>query len=179
MTARGADGGDDTFADSGTDGIFCRAADKSINIRAHGNARLDNQLNAITCDSSDAARIASFGDVDNLRCNADLDGLQHIASCQVNGGGLREPQVDVRFIGGDECCDDATDAPTGEVVRLEIIEREAESCLRGVNLRFHDGLRRYAPQAHRHQIKNAHLHARGDGGNPQSDWDEPCEDNQK
>ena len=83
-----ADRADDPFADTGDDGFFTCPTDQLIEIRPHGDAGLDLELNAILGDGVEGR---SFGlsarTVDHAGINAGLDRFENVAACQVDGRG--------------------------------------------------------------------------------------------
>lgn len=80
----------DALADTRNDGFLARAADQTLDIRAHRYTRLRTQFNAVLRDCSNDRR---FND---LRIHAHLHRLKHIAACQVDCTCLRKIKLDVR-----------------------------------------------------------------------------------
>ena len=88
MGPRRADGADDPFADPGDDRLLGGAADHLGEVGPHGHRGPDLELDAVLGDRVQRLLAAAAGGaVDDLGIDAGLDGLNHVAAGEVDGGG--------------------------------------------------------------------------------------------
>ena len=78
MILRGTDCRDNALTDTRNDRRLSCAADEAIDIRTHRDTGLDLELDPVRRDSGDNRRL------DDLRVDAHLHGIQHIAPRKVN-----------------------------------------------------------------------------------------------
>ena len=161
MGLRRADGRDDAFADACDDGLFAGAADEAIDVGAHGDAAQSDELDAVFRDRGD------FGRRNDFRIDAHLNGFEHVTSGEIDRSGLRERELDVGFVGGDEGVHDALDVATREVVRFELIHAQFETGFDGADARFDDHRWRHAAQPHRDECADADIGAGRKSRNPE------------
>ena len=163
MRGGGTDSGNDTLADARDDGFLARAADQSVDVGAHGNARLGAQLDAVLGYCGD------YRGFDYLRVNAHLHGHQHVAARQVDCGRAGELQRYARALRRDKRVDHAVDVTARQQVGFKSVDRYVQTGLGALNQRQHHALGIDAAYAHTYQSAQANLHARSHGRNPQSE----------
>ena len=92
MVLRGADGRDDALSNTRNDGRFTCTAHEAVDIRTYGDTRLDLELNAVCRNGGDDRCL------DDLRVDAHLHGVKHVASRKVDGRRTLKGQIDLRAV---------------------------------------------------------------------------------
>lgn len=158
---RRADGRHDALADTRDDRLFARAADQPFDIRTHGHARLGAKLDAVLRNRGDDRRF------DDLRVDAHLHGLQHVAARQIDGARFREVELDVRAARGNQRGNHAVEVAAREKMRFHFADLHIQPGLFRLNQRPDDLCRGHAADTHAHQRKDGNMHAGSQRGNPQ------------
>ncbi len=167
MRRRGPDRAHDALADAGDDRLLARAADEPLDVGPQRHARDGTHLDAVLGDGRDRRRL------DDLGVDRHLDGLEHVAAGQIDGGRALEGQVDVGLVGRDQRLDNALHVPPGEVVRLEQRRRQEDARLVGRDQRQDDLGRGHVAQPHPDEVaEELHVHTGRDCGHPQPQRDE-------
>ena len=103
VTAGRADGGHNAFADAGDDGFFRRAANETLQMRAHGHTRLGLDDDAVLGHpvNGDFAG-GGIRTVDDLRINGGFhgfeDGFAGAFGRQINGASAVELKADAGLV---------------------------------------------------------------------------------
>ncbi len=105
-----------------------------------------------------ACGLVPRGAVDDLRIDAGLHGLEHVAAGQVDGRGLLEGQVELGLVGGDDRLDHQGHVAAGQVVGFEALAGDpfgvAQSGLHGHDLRADDHLRVDLAERHPQEVED-------------------------
>ena len=145
-----------------------------MNVGAHCHAGLGNELDAVLGHSSHR------GCVDYLRIHTGLDRLKHIATCQVNGRGLFEAEVNVGLRGRHQSVYYALHVAACHVVGLQIVARDgAQAGLVCLDERRDNHPGRHIADAHQEQLYQRNLYARHLGREPQEEGHEMKEHRKK
>ena len=161
MRLRGTDSRNDALANARNDRLLARAADQTLNVCAHGHARLGAQFDTVLRDDRNDRRL------DDLGVNTHLHSLQDVASGKVNRAGLREIQLDIRAARRNERGDHTVEIAAGKVVRFHLADLHIQSGFFGLNQRRHDLCRGNPADFHTHEGKNRNMHAGSQRRNPQ------------
>jgi len=148
--------------DAGDDGLLAGAADQLLDVGAHRDAGLCDQLDAVLGHGGHGRR------VDHLGVDRHLHGLEHVAARQVDGRRHLEIQHDVGLLGRNQRVHHVRDVAAREVVGLQLVGIEAQSGFRALDHRRNDGRGRDLAPTHQHQLQQADTHARHQGREPQS-----------
>ncbi len=145
-----------------------RAADELFQVRPHGHPGACEDLDAVLGDRGYVLLVLPrVGAVDDLRIDARLDGVEHVASGQVDRRGRGEVERDARPVRGDQGAYDRRDVAAGEVVRLHVLRLDGQAGLHHRDLAVDDDRGVHAPQPHAHQIEEGDLRAREVGLDPE------------
>ena len=161
VALRRADRRHDALADARDDRRLARAAHEPVDIRAHRHARLDLELDAVLCDRRDDRCL------DDLRIDAHLHRLQDVAPREVDGRAALERQRDLRAVRRDQRVDHLVDIAAREIMRLELVDLHVEPRLVRLDERQDDRRRRHAAHPHADERQDAHIHIRGQRGDPE------------
>ena len=157
-----ADRRNDALADTRQHGLLAGAADQLLDVGAHRDAGLCDQLDAVLGHGGHGRR------VDHLGVDRHLHGLEHVAARQVDGRRHLEIQHDVGLLGRNQRVHHVRDVAAREVVGLQLVGIEAQSGFRALDHRRNDGRGRDLAPTHQHQLQQADTHARHQGREPQS-----------
>jgi hypothetical protein len=116
---------------------------------------------------------------DHLRVHADLNRLEDVPAGQIDRRSLLERERDLRLIRRDQGVHHPLHVPAGEVVDLEIVDREIQTSLPPGNQRIHDGRRIHLSETHAEQGEERDSHTRRERPDPEAYWDEPEEDDEE
>ena len=157
-----ADGGDNTLADTGNDGVLGGAADKAgeVGANGHSGAGLDDDavlghgINTAFCATSRWA-------VNNLGVDGSVDRLDYVFACtlgrQVDGTRLVINQVDVGLPGVNQRLDHLLDVASRQEVRGKVVDGHGNTRLHSVNARVDDASDGNPADLQRDHLKEGHL----------------------
>jgi len=150
-----ADRRDNALAHAGDDRLLSGAADETGDVRAHGHARLGQDLNAVLRDGCDLGlALGRVGAVDDLGRNAGAHGFEQVTTREVDSRCRAEVEVQAGAVRRDQRVDNPHHLATGEVVRFEVARLDAfEARLHEHDLRVHHHGRIHLPQAHREHVE--------------------------
>ena len=162
MAQSRADRGDDAFTHTGQNGLLAGTADELLNVGTHGDTGLGYQLDTVLGHSGHRRR------VDNLGVDRCLHSLQHVAASQVDGGGGAEIKVHIGFAGRDEGLHHVGDIAASQIVGFQLVLRQLQPCLGGVNhvIDYHAG--RYFAETHKHKLNQRGVNTRHQRLEPQT-----------
>jgi hypothetical protein len=113
------------------------------------------------------------GRVDDFRIHSHLDRFQDILSGQIDRSGLYERQRDLRPMRGDQGIDDLVDVASGEVMCLQLIQRNRKACLTCGDQGQYDAILRNPSQPHTDQARGVDTIDSGrHGSDPEADGNE-------
>src|SRR5439155_14259370 len=153
----GADGRHDAFTDARDDGFLGGAADKAVEVGAHGHAGLDLDGDAILGDGVDGvfARGGVWA-IDDLGIDRGFygfeDGFSGAFGSEVNGAGAVVIEAYAGLFGSDEGQDDHFNVTARQVMRGKVVDRDFQSRLHRGNAGVHHQANRNAAQAKRDQF---------------------------
>ena len=125
-----ADGLDDALADAGDDGLLGGPADQAVELGPHRHPRPGLELDAVLADAVERLlALGRVGAVDDLGIDADLDGLEHVAAGQVDGGGHAPGQVHAGLVGGDDRGRHLRHVAARQDVGLHLLRRDLDAGL--------------------------------------------------
>ena len=157
-----ADGRHDAFAYAGQNGLFAGTTDELLDVGAHGDTGFGNKLDTVFGNGCHRRSVDDLG-VD--RC---LHGFEHVAACQVDGGGGAEVKVHVGFAGGDEGLHHIGDIAACQIVGFEFVLREFQTRLGGVNHVVDNHAGGDFTEAHEHELDEGGVDSRHQGLEPES-----------
>src|SRR5206468_2297113 len=106
---------------AGDDRLLGGAADEPFELGPHRDAGAGLELDAVLAHAVERRpALLRVGAVDDLRVHARLDGVEHVAAGQVDGGGDAPGQVDGGLVGGDDRRCRLGYVAARQVVRLEL-----------------------------------------------------------
>jgi hypothetical protein len=129
------------------------AADKAVEVGAHGDAGLDLHADAVAGHGVDGRAVGlRTGAVDDLGIDAGAHGFQHCFARaldrQIDGASTVEVEFDAGFVRGDEGEHDGIDIAAGQVVRFEFVGVEGKSGFDRRDAAVDDHAHRHTAQAH-------------------------------
>ena len=163
MALSRTDGSDDTFTDAGEDGLFTGTANELLDVGAHGDAGFGDKLDTVLGHGGPRRRVNDLG------VDGGLDGLEHVATGEIDGCGSVEVEVHVGLVGTDEGVDNGVDMSAGEVVSLEVVLLDFQAGFSGGNHVVDDAGGRYLTEAHDKELHQRGVHPRDEGLEPDSD----------
>ena len=173
-------GRDDALTDTGDDGGLGRTAHQAFQVGAHGDARLDLQLDAVAGHAVDGG-LAAFatGHINDLGIDRGLHRIQHIAAGQINGAGGIERQRNGGLRGIDHRPHHADDVTLGHVMGLKFIGGDFDAGLFGGDARRDDDARIHLAKTHHEELEEIDGRATDQSLKPQlSDQQNRDENNQ-
>jgi hypothetical protein len=134
-----ADGLDNTLADAGDDRLLGGATDEAVELRPHGHASTGAKLNAVLADAVERRpALGGVGAVDDLRIDARLDGVEDIATGQIDGGRGAPRQVHAGLVGGDDGRRHLGHVAARQVMGLHVLRLHLTAGLHEGDLLSHD-----------------------------------------
>src|SRR5262245_37540278 len=170
MIMGGADGFHDAFADASDDCFFGGSADEPLEFRAHGYTGFGPQLNSIaTASVEELPALRRIRAIDNLRVHARLDGIEDVATGQVNGGGGLPRQIHASLVGRDDGSGRLGHVAAGQVMRLQVLRGDLDAGLYERDLLPHYHAVIDIAELHTHEIENSDARSGQQALNPEPD----------
>jgi hypothetical protein len=170
-----ANGGDNSLPYAGDDRFFCGPSDKLCQVSAHSHPGTDAEFDPVLGDSAKSCLGGGrIGAIDNLGIDAGLDGVEHIAAGEVDGGGTVEVEVDIGAVGRNDSTNDSRHISPGQVVGFEPSGCNSRrrvgphTRLHGGDLGLDDRLRIYLAEAHPDEAQGIERNIRDKGLEPES-----------
>ena len=174
VALRGADGGDDAFADARNDGFLRRAADETFEVRPHGHAGLGFDDNAVLGHRVDG-RLAGgrVGTIDHFRVHRCAhrfnDRLAGAFGGEVDRAGTIEVEANAGLLRGDERLHHHFNVAARQIMSGQVVDRDIETRFHGGNARVHDHPDGKGAQAQGDQLGVGDASAGEQGANPDAE----------
>ena len=127
MVITGAYISNNTLAYAGNNSSLTGTAYQTVDVSAHGYARLNLQLDAILSHGADHRCF------DNLGVNAHLHSLQHVTTCQIDGAATFKAQIDLCSVSSNQSINNAVHIAACQIMSLQLVYVHIQASLVSLN----------------------------------------------
>lgn len=152
MSGCRAYGGDNAFAYPCNNGGFPGATYEAVDVGADGDPGPYFQFDAVL------GHCRNGRGLDDLGIDAHLHRFQHVAACQVDGGGLFEGQVNLGAVGRNESVHHIIHVAAGQVMGFQLVHVQQEARFGAFDQGQHNHPGLHPPNTHAHKVKKGNIH---------------------